>query len=111
MKDAIASCRHATTIWISPVSQSFGRNLLHLQPSDYTTGMSERQLVCLLYRDHVGLKHADRGRLGKEVEQAKRKEADVEKSFYMVEDIGTGAGDPMRKALLDHMLEAHKQNR
>ena len=80
--------------------------LLHMQPSEYTRGMSERELASLLYRDHLGLKHANRRRLQAELEHAKEIE---DKQIQAV----TGhelhsvrlTDDPLLMALINHLKQ------
>ena len=84
------------------------RHLLHLATSDYTSKMNDRQLSSLLYRDHLGLKHATRQRLQHEVEAAKLVESAEQ------ERLDRAAGrildkqnveNPLLNALLSHLPE------
>ena len=81
-----------------------------MQPSDYTSTMRERELAALLYRDHIGLKHADRSRLCEELEEAKTQETQKVLAVTTGEqpqhgEEGEPRLDPLRKALLDHIWE------
>ena len=86
------------------------RQLLHMRSSPYLESLTERQLASLLYRDHVGLKHSSRDRLVKELSDCKNKETDqvATKNRGVIRDVSEDhANDPLLKALLDHVWEAH----
>lgn len=87
------------------------RQLLNMRSSPYLESLTERQLASLLYRDHVGLKHSRRDRLVKELSDCKSKEENqIEaKNHGMIMDMSKDHAndDPLLKALLDHIWEAH----
>ena len=94
-------------VLLSFTSQCFClRQLLHLQPSPYTERMNERELASLLYRDHVGLKHASRDRLGKEIADAQTEESTFVNASVPEHDQNSEWMDPLTSAMLGHLVQA-----
>ena len=83
------------------------RNLLGLRPCPYIDAMSERELVSLLYRDNLKVKHANKSRF---IEEISKKEGVKQTTIALSSPpaIAPAAKDPSlswKKMLVQHLLK------